>query len=196
MKELIVITSVTLLAVAIAIPALAAENVVLCTVDIGDTASEAGHDMDGWGPPEPSTHGGNWGGIGSEPGDCRVIWFSHNAPATEDEYAYITLDRCERNGAATAIRVRHLDGIADDSFNIFVKNNHGDWISMGSYTWSGNSSEFWVETTFIIPDVSAIAHGRPIEVKLEATGTQWSGFGTYGQVAFDWIELIGNSKGN
>jgi len=39
-------------------------------VDIGDTASEAGHNLVGWGPIEPATSGGNWGSID----DCRVIW--------------------------------------------------------------------------------------------------------------------------
>jgi len=35
---------------------------------------------------------------------------------------------------------------------------------------------------------------QAVEVMLIATGNQWGGFGTYGQVAFDWIELVGNGK--
>jgi len=43
----------------------------LCdSVDIGDTSSEAGHNLVGWGPVEPATSGGNWGGIT----DCRATW--------------------------------------------------------------------------------------------------------------------------
>lgn len=48
------------------------EELVLCdSVDIGKPASEAGHNLQGWGPIEPATHGGTWGGID----DCRATWF-------------------------------------------------------------------------------------------------------------------------
>jgi len=47
------------------------ENHVLCdTVDIGSPTSEAGHNLIGWGPEEPSTPGGGYGGIT----DCRTTW--------------------------------------------------------------------------------------------------------------------------
>ena len=47
------------------------EGQVLCDeVDIGDTTSEAGHSLCGWGPIEPATSGGAYGGID----DCRVTW--------------------------------------------------------------------------------------------------------------------------
>jgi len=67
---------------------------VLCdSVDVGDTCSESGHNLVGWGPIEPATHGGSWGGID----DCRVTWF------TGDE-TWATLDltceveSCDCNG--------------------------------------------------------------------------------------------------
>lgn len=48
------------------------EGHVLCdTVDMGKPASETGHNLIGWGPIEPATTGGNWGGID----DCRATWF-------------------------------------------------------------------------------------------------------------------------
>lgn len=40
------------------------------TIDIGDTASEAGHNLLSWGPIEPATSGGYYGGIDN----CRVTW--------------------------------------------------------------------------------------------------------------------------
>ena len=44
---------------------------ILCdSVDIGNPASEEGHNMLGWGPIEPLTNGGTWGGID----DCRAAW--------------------------------------------------------------------------------------------------------------------------
>jgi len=39
-------------------------------VDIGDATSETGHNPISWGPVEPATSGGNYGGID----DCRVTW--------------------------------------------------------------------------------------------------------------------------
>lgn len=39
-------------------------------VDIGKPDSETGHNLIGWGPIEPATSGGNWGGID----DCRPTW--------------------------------------------------------------------------------------------------------------------------
>jgi len=48
---------------------------VLCgTVDIGNETSEAGHNLEGWGPVEPTTHGGNWGGFDISGENCRVTW--------------------------------------------------------------------------------------------------------------------------
>jgi len=45
---------------------------VLCDeVDIGKPASESGHNLQGWGPIEPATSGGVYGGID----DCRCTWF-------------------------------------------------------------------------------------------------------------------------
>jgi len=171
-------------------PAMAASNVVLCQVDIGDDTSEAGHNLNGWGDVEPDSSKGNWGGFIEGEENCRVIW-----EADDDKEATITLDRCCERGAAKAIEVRHLDGIADDSFDIYVKDVHGSWVKIGS--WAGSpGSENWVVTTFDIPNgkVLQLDRGRAIEVKFVATGDPWSGFNTYGQVAIDWIKLIGNGK--
>jgi len=52
------------------------------TVDIGDTTSEAGHNLVDWGPIEPATSGGNYGGID----DCRVTWYNGGL------YTYATID--------------------------------------------------------------------------------------------------------
>lgn len=58
-------------------------GLVLCdSVDIGKPASEAGHNLQDWGPIEPATSGGNWGGID----DCRATWTSH------DNYRWASVD--------------------------------------------------------------------------------------------------------
>jgi hypothetical protein len=166
-------------------------DILLHKVDIGNPTSEAGNVMAGWGPIEPATHGGNWGGFNVTGEDCRVIWDISD----DDPSATITLDRGVRPGAATAIRMRHLDGLADDSFDVYVKDVHGTYVKIGS--WAGSPGpEKWVIDEFALPNGNTLqlARGRDVEVELVATGQEWSGFGTYGQVAFDWIELVGNGK--
>ena len=191
-KVLAVVIAVSVALVLMVTPVMAAKNVVLCRVDIGSETASQWAGMSSWGPIEPATHGGNWGGFGASGEDCRVIWHSVDS----DPSATITLGRGVRPGAAKAIEVRHLDGLADDSFDISVKDVHGNWVQIGSYTWSGNTNEFWVTSTFSLPNGKTLQldRGRDVEVKLDATGPQWSGFNTYGQVAFDWIELVGNGK--
>ena len=190
-----------------ATPVMAAHNQLLCVVDIGDEASEGARDMDanGWGPIEPDTHGGNWGGIGIDEEEnesidrkCRVIW---PAGEYENTSATITLDRCCKNGAVKTIVVRHLDGTADDSFTVEVKDNHGQWVKIGEYIDEpeANDEEEWHETRFELPNGRKLQLGRGLEVEIKLTATSttdpawWSGFDTYGQVAFDWIKLEGNA---
>ena len=195
MKKLIVVVASALVAAMVlsAAPAMAAQNVTLCHVNIGDEASEDGHDLDGWGPIEPYTHSGNWGGFDTSGENCRVIWDTGD----DDPSATITLDRCCQNGAAKAIIVRHLGGIADDSFTIEVKDNHGKWVEIGDYEDEPGANEEWFETRFALPNGKKLQLGRglEVEVRLTATGEAWYGFNTYGQVAFDWIKLEGNGRG-
>ncbi len=175
----------------LASPAAAARDVVLCRVDIGSETAEQGADMSGWGPVEPATSGGNWGDFSETGEDCRVIWDASN----DDPSATITLNRGVRPGAATAIRMMHLDGLADDSFDVEVKDVHGRWILIGS--WAGSPGpEEWVVAEFALPNGKTLQldRGRAVEIRLKATGQKWDGFSTYGQVAFDWIELVGNGK--
>ena len=194
MKKLaILVIAVLVLAMVLAPAAYAAKPVpqLLDSVDIGESASEAEHNVafPDWGPVEPTTHGGNWGGIGSEtpPGTCRVVW--HAAGDTSGRSATFTLDTTALGeaGFARHIVLRVLDGIADDSFNVYVKNLGGDWALVYSYC-DSSDSEVWVEH-----DIYSFPAGKgqstTIEIKIEATGAAWSGFGTYGQLAVDWVEV-------
>jgi hypothetical protein len=93
--------------------------------------------------------------------------------------------------------MRHLDGIADDSFDVFVKEHVPpyNWVNAGHYAdWQVGveepiDQETWLRTSFDLSGVSLAAR-QLVEVKLVATDGQWSGFSTFGQVAFDWIELL------
>jgi hypothetical protein len=159
-------------------------------VDIGDPVDEIGYDISepDWGPPEPFTNGGGWGGIGAGM-RCRVVW--HAAGDTSGRSATLTLDTTANSITAKArhIVLRVLDGFADDSFNVYVKNPGGDWALVYSYSDSSDSEVWKVHDIYSFP--AGKGQGTTIEIMIEATGAAWSGFGKYGQLAVDWVEVWG-----
>lgn len=86
------------------------EPVRLDYIDIGDTGSEAGHKLKGWGPVEPATSGGNYGGID----DARVTWEPGARNTRRHRLASFVL-RVPRRSMVTQLKLRVLDGLADDS---------------------------------------------------------------------------------
>jgi hypothetical protein len=161
----------------------AAENVMLDSVDLGSNGTEEGHDLDGWGRSATDETGGNYGGIGAW-GTCRLVWDG------DSDGPDATVSLHTPHGSAQNLKVHHLDGSADDSFDVYVQHANKSWVYVGSYS-DQYSTENWVETDF---DLSAIGfgRGRDLRVKIEATGSQWSGFPTWGQLCIDWIELYGD----
>jgi hypothetical protein len=167
------------------------DHVVECTETIdlgsaigpGDDCSKPSGVLDptwDWSDKVATTHtGGNYGGIGGC--GARMVWGANTDPDVPgDEWASVMFFDCERN-CLQAITVKHLDGLTDDSFDVFV---NGDCI--GSYAWSGDTTEYWVVSTF--PVEYGVYH-CPVEVKLVATGDAWGGLGRYGQLAIDWIQM-------
>ena len=157
---------------------------LLDRVDIGDIVDEAGHNVDepDWGPVEPTTHGGNWGGI--SPDTCRVVSYLDDPTPG---YAILTLDT-HGEFFARHIVLQVLDGIADDSFNVYVKNPGGEWVLVYNYICDSSINEYWVDH-HIYSFPAGKGQGGIIEMKIEATGDTWSGFETYGQLAIDWVEV-------
>ena len=201
MKKVIgVAVLVILLAVTVAGTVTADSLQLLCRVDIGNPASEAGHDVISWGPIEPAAHPiyGAWGGFMLTGEDARVIWGYEEGTRC----AFVTLDRCINPGAARAICLRHLDsiarfGIGDDcSFDVFVKDSYGNWVLMDHYA-NQSIGSTWLETwVYLDEDYYGnsldINENDDIEVMLCATGEMWPYFACdMGQSAFDWIELWG-----
>ena len=206
MKKILGIVIIVALLISMLVSVASAESLeILDRVDIGDPASEAGHNVDGWGPLEPDSHpwldyGAPWSELGD--GKARVIW----TVGGDYPCATLTLDRHIAAGTASVIRFRHLDGIyligydgterwADDSFTVSVK-NHGDadsaYQQVYEYTATGRttSTSQWLVHEFDLP--SSLNLDEDIDVKFCATGTKWEYFGSdLGQVAFDWIELWG-----
>jgi len=146
-------------------------------VDIGNPASEAGHAMSSWGPIEPGTHPGNWGGIGSWGGTCRVIWSPNDTPVPGSRDAFIDL---MFSGGSELLSFMHLDGLADDSFEVWLGPN-----LIWTYNDPGLPGEIWSTPGFIFTFPAGLQ-----TIRLEAIGNQWSGWPTYGQCAFAGISVL------
>jgi hypothetical protein len=161
----------------------AAEGVLLDSVDFGTDGTDSGRELSGWGRSATDETGGNYGGIGS--GGCRLVW-----DIDPDDGPDATVLLYPDRGAAKWLMLRHLDGIADDSFDVYVEHDNGTWVCVGHYEDQYNT-ENWVVTPFDLSTVD-LGRGNDFRVKLEATGPQWSGFPTWGQLCIDWVELYGS----
>ena len=159
-------------------------------VDIGDTSSEVGHDLLGWGPIEPATHGGGWGGVD----DTRVTYAGDedDSPKVEGGRA-ATLKLNPQSDSCylwrMGLKMRILDGIGDDDFVVFVKNWAGHWIEVFSYDSDPSTAETWKEHNIPLAGY-VVSRRRPFEIKIMATGSDWASKGTYGQLGVDWIKLL------
>jgi len=180
---------------------------VIDELDIGDPASEAGHNLQGWGPALNSScswsgSGAYYGGMDGS-GDLRVTWALGNATSCTDcagvppvpTYCSATIAPCcgddgndssasfEMNniGHAKQLQLRVLDGEGDDSFDVYVNG-----ILAYSYTGAGGTED-WVTHNIIIP-VSE-RNVDPLAITVEATADPWSGICPYGQLAINWAKL-------
>ncbi len=128
------------------------------------------------------------------------------ASGANDLVGYVTL--IPGGYSAKAITITHLDGLADDSFDLFVKNVKGQWVKVWGYTDPepkedhfdlGEDSvdlEPWKIDTFDISrDISGqtinLAKNNPIEVKILLTGELWKFYAEYGQLQICQVELLG-----
>ncbi len=177
MRSLAILAAIAAAIVALGhVPIVAADpSTVLDFVDMGDSTSEATHNLLGW-----SNIWSSCGWCGPD-GDMRLIWGDggeSSAPA--NNWASVTLDA----GWAWAetLSLNHLDGAADDGFNVYVNG-----VLVDTYV-DQYPSNTWVTT---VSDISSWGYFGQLTIKLEATGSAWGGIGTYGQVAFNLIELSG-----
>jgi hypothetical protein len=111
----------------------------------------------------------------------RLIWGDHGETCDiGNNWASVTLDA--GTGVGKTLKISHLEGAADDGFNIYV---NGILVATDTDTHSSNT---WLTEEF---DISTYGFSGLLTIKLEATAGAWGGCGTYGQVAFDMIELYG-----
>jgi len=128
-----------------------------------------------WGPVEPATHGGNYGGIDN----CRCIWWDSDASGdTTGDNTWATVDMDFGDGSATLLFFRHLQGLADDGFKIYV-----DGTEVGE-VYEVSQVEQWVWTGLVVSGYVGVK-----TVKFDATGNAWGSWATYGQVCFDEVQV-------
>lgn len=132
-------------------------------------------------PEQPGDWGGEYltGAVTDFPGDI-------------DPAGYVILNA--NKFKPLSVNIRHLDGIADDSFDLFVLNVGGKWKKIGHYSDQG-TTETWIITPFsLLLDVNSKPvrlDGPNILIKIVPTGDLWSGFETWGQLAISKVELVG-----
>lgn len=187
---------------------LAMPGLVLGSVDIGDGGDELAYiDESTWGDIVTDT-GSSWGGLGD--GTCRVVW----APGGDGNDAYVTFPMPDGfTGCIQYMEMSVLDGIGDDSFIVEAYDPAlEDWVLIYEYTsvlvkddnddgW--DEVEMWVDHTVYFVDINTwecMTHGccwyleDGLQVRIVATGDEWYGFDTYGQLGVDMITLYGNGK--
>ena len=175
MKRLVTICAVASMFL-IAAPAMA--NYL---VDVG---SNEPYPMANWGKIWPPS--GNWGGFGSTSDNyvapttptmdylCRTVW---GPDPDQTNWASVTFPT-----NIDTVTIRHLDGSANDSFDVHVDGNY--W---GSYTAPAPNppkinQEQWFETTFT---------GTPGTVlTITVTAEAWSQWQTWGQLGIDRIDAV------
>jgi len=151
--------------------------IAVFTVDLG---SAEPYPMAEWGQVWPPP--GNWGGFGSG-GDnyvpptpptwdflCRSVW----GPLPDaSNWASVTFPM-----PITSATIRHLDGSANDTFDVFV-----DGVYWGSYVAPAPGKQFteqWFSTTFAGPPGFTLT--------IVVTVPPWPGQPTWGQLGIDRIE--------
>lgn len=123
---------------------------------------------------------GAWGG---EPSNAVVAAF----PGEDDDAGYCTLNT--GGMFARHIELRVLDGIADDSFDVYVKNPGGNWALVYTYGPDPSTTEVW-KLHHIYGFPAGKGQGETVEIKIEPTNAGWSGFGIYGQLAVDYVKIF------
>ena len=212
MKNKISITLAAIIGLAVAIPVLAGSVKVpqrLDFINIGDPASETNYNLQGWGPIEPTQNGGNWGQIGNDisGADCdlptgeacdhsaRVVYSGNNLteldhPTIDGRMASFAFTLKNKWGLITNLKMRVLDGIANDDFVVYVKNKkNGNWEQVFTYISDPSTSEVWKVHNISLGPKNWFS--KPLEVAIMATGDTWPQHATYGQLGIDWIELVG-----
>lgn len=181
--------------------------VVVGYADIGDP--EMPFASNGWGYTLADMDGTD--GWGKHVGDLGVVW---GKSADDENWATVTFPMPDNFcGSLQSLRIKALDGVADDSFKVSVWDTTREmWNDIFEYTaknvgavepnWAGG--EEWIVHEISLTDDKCVGDGEydfprgyPIydgegfTVKITALGQKWTMFSSFGQLGVDWIELGG-----
>lgn len=128
---------------------------------------------------------GNWGGL--DESQFAVVWEPgfNDTPASRMASCYISNTTTM---VPLEVRVRVLQGLANDDYCLFASVGAGNLL-IGCID-ETSATEVWVTDTFILP-AGAFAAGQDVKITLMATGNAWPSFSAYGQLAVDYIQLLG-----
>ncbi|MFH0835329.1 MAG: hypothetical protein V1881_03220, partial [Candidatus Micrarchaeota archaeon] len=148
-------------------------------LDVGDTDSEATHAIDGWSA--ANITGGYGGCNGGAVCSYRQILEPIEVCSDDGRNATFTLSIGEGR-YADKLRLRALDGVSNyDSFDVYV-----DGEFLAHYSDVVDGVELWNTLEYALANKTGT-----ITILLSATDEIWPLCGTYGQVAFDWVDLGG-----
>jgi hypothetical protein len=106
-----------------------------------------------------------------------VIWENGTGDLNRSALIKMTVPKGQ---TANTLKLRVLDGQADDSYAVLVNNQLVHWATL-----SPGGGENWITHSIPLPGgVTGTAN-----VVVIALGPAWGSHGTYGQVAFDWAAL-------
>jgi hypothetical protein len=171
-------TFVTVCALAVLLIAAAPASAYLAELcDLGTPGGEAGFVLTDWGPVQPLTSGGNWGNLAADfqsyDKSCRTVYTGNDLTSASIGF----------NIKIYYLEIRHLDGLTNDSFDVYVDN-----VLWGSYADAG-STETWKITSFMgIPGNQA--GGSTVTIVATGTVPAWWGLGTYGQLGIDRVFAV------
>ncbi len=153
-------------------------------INIGDPASEDGHDLQGW-----SDVNGNWVpgastyGYGPADQTFRLLMGSGDGCGDAFREAYLSFD--VGTNVAYSLEFEHLDGSQPDEFEVYVWYNEA-WEPIGTY-YQASITEDWVTTSFDLP---AGMTGQ-IDVMLYLISPQVGWCMDWGQTGFSWAKVYG-----
>lgn len=152
------------------------EGVELDAINIGNAGDMTAHNAAGWmTDPAIGNYGGRDGGS-----TIAMTWGDGGFCDNSNRDATFELDA--GSGTANKVVVRHLAGITNDSFNVYV-----GATNVGTYTDATSlSTETWHTTVFNLGGSSFTGKKT---IKLEPTQPAWAWCTTYGQGAFNWAKI-------
>src|SRR5580765_8772840 len=166
--------------------------------------------LTGFGPPEPATDGGFWGGA---TGDFyRVVWFPNDEPS-----AIVEL-KIPPHSVAQKIEITYLNGISGcfgsppgDTFQVYIGNtsNPAAWVFVGTILWDPSACTDGEQERGVVLYIQRPANefgvglgggstGKDLFVKIVSSAglanQPWASFNVFGQVGIHSTKLIGVTR--